>query len=85
MFTMDNMSALTKDYVLEEEVSLPRGRVMGRVRDRGRGCDNSVVGTPSTQGPAVHCGEATGDRNKSFFQVSSVSFFINYYNTNIEK
>ena len=83
MFTMDNMSALTKDYVLEEEVLLPRG--LGRGRGRGRGSDNSVVGTPSTQGPAVHCGEATGDRNKNFFKVSSVSFFINEYITIIEE
>ena len=58
----------SKDFVLEEEVLLPRG--MGRVSDK------SVVGASSTCVPAVSCGEANGDRNKSFFKVSSVLFFI---------
>ena len=58
----------SEDFVLEEEVLLPRGR--------GRGSDKSVVGASSTCVPAVKCGEANGDRNKSFFKVSSVLFFI---------
>ena len=58
----------SKDFVLEEEVLLPRGR--------GRVSDNSVVGTSSISVPAVQRGEANGDRNKSFFKVSSVLFLL---------
>ena len=57
----------------------------GRGRGRVRGSDNSVVGASSSGVPAVQCGEANGDRNKSFFKVSSVSFFINEYITILEK
>ena len=53
----------SEDFVLEEEVLLPRGR--------GRVSDNRVVGTSSVPVPAVQCGEANGDRNKSFFKVGN--------------
>ena len=58
----------SKDFVLEEEVLLPRGR--------GRVSDKSVVGASSTCVPAFQRGEANGDWNKSFFKVSSVLFLL---------
>ena len=58
----------SKDFVLEEEVLLPG--VRGRVSDK------SVVGASSTCVPAFQRGEANGDRNKSFFKVSSVLFLL---------
>ena len=69
-------NSLSRDYVLEEEALLPRVRVRGRGRGRGRGSDSSVVGASSSGVPAVQCGEANGDRNKSFFEVSSVLLIV---------
>ena len=69
-------NSLSKNSVLEEEASLPRGRVRGRGRGRDRGSDSSVVGASSSGVPAVQCGEANGDRNKSFFEVSLLLFFL---------